>query len=51
MRDFLLSSGTKKTTEIAEDTENDYNSVPSVYSVVDYTGLDHLSAEIKKHLL
>ena len=31
MRDFLLSSGTKKTTEIAEDTENDYNSVTSVH--------------------
>jgi hypothetical protein len=28
---------TKKTTEITEDTENDYNSVISEFSVVDYS--------------
>jgi len=34
MRDFL-SSGTKKTTECTEDTENYYGSVISVSSVVE----------------
>ena len=47
MRDFLLSSGKKKTTERTEDTENYYNSVISASSVVDYPYLDHLSGGIK----
>ncbi len=47
-RDFILSSGTNKTTERTEDTENNYNSVLSVSSVVDYHYLDHLARKIKK---
>ena len=47
-RDFILVSGTKKTTECTEDTENNYNSVISVSSVVDYHCLDHLYGQIKK---
>jgi hypothetical protein len=45
--DFLFSSGTKKTTEIAEDTEYDYNSLISEFSVVEYTKPDHLDYSIK----
>jgi len=47
-RDFLLSSGKKKTTERTDDTENYSNSVISASSVVDYPYLDHLSGGIKK---
>ncbi len=47
-RDFILSSGMKKTTERTEDTENNYNSVISESSVVKYHCLDHLFGKIKK---
>jgi len=46
-RNFIVSSGTKKTTERTEDTENNYNSVISESSVVDYHYLDHLYGKIK----
>jgi len=39
-RNFILSSGTKKTTERTEDTENNYNSVISVSFVVEYPYLE-----------
>jgi hypothetical protein len=39
-RNFILFSDTKKTTERTEDTENYYNSVISVSSVVEYPYLE-----------
>ena len=39
-RNFILSSVTKKTTERTEDTENNYNSVISESSVVEYPDLE-----------